>query len=214
MEAIYRVTYNHEIAFIFLLTSFFLLAILKAFYWKTTKLLVLSIFSKRYTNQYLREDNVFTERVNIITFCILLINFSLWLFKLKNEDSFETFSFIIFLIGIYYLAKYLTIYSLGHVFLMKDLSRVVIFLSVLFDKVLFLFLMPVIVLIYFFAIPITSSLLIISIIYLELSFVIKLIYLFKIGNRTFGIEPLYIFLYLCILEVFPITVLIKGLIFK
>ena len=106
MEAIQRVSYNQEIAFIFLLISFFFFAILKAFYWKTTKLLILSAFSKRYTNEYLREENVFTERVNVITFLILVIYSSLWVFKLKNENSIYSFGLIIFLISTYYLIKY------------------------------------------------------------------------------------------------------------
>ena len=213
MEAIQRVSYNQEMAFIFLLTSFFLFAILKAFYWKTTNLLVFSAFSKRYTNEYLREENVFTERVNLITFIILVINASLWALKLKNENSIYSFGLIIFLISGYYLIKYLIIYFLGVVFFMKDLSRIVVFLSLLFDKVLFLFLAPVIVLIYFFAISITNILLTISIVYLSICFLIKLFLLFRISNITFGIKPLYIFLYLCILEIFPIILLMKGIIF-
>ena len=213
MDAIYRVSYNHEIAVVFLVLSFFFLAVLKAFYWKTTKLLVLSVFSKRYTNQYLKEDNVFTERVDTITFFVLVINFSLWFFRFQNENNFELFMSISGIIISYYFLKYLVIYFLGHVFLMKDLSRIVLFLSVLFDKVIFLFLTPVIVLLYFFVIPITNTLLLISIIYLLVGFCIKGIYLYKISNTTFGISPLYIFLYLCILEFFPIFLMVKGLIF-
>ncbi len=213
MEVIYRTSHNHEIAVVFLLISFLLLAILKAFYWKTTKLLVLSVFSKRYTNQYLREDNVFTERVDIITFFILVINFSLWFFSFKNENNFEFFLLILCIIVLYYLLKYLAIYFLGHVFLMKDISRIAIFLSVLFDKVIFLFLTPLIVLLYFFIIPITNFILFISIIYLLAGICIKGIYLYKISNTTFGISPLYIFLYLCILEFSPIFLIVKGLIF-
>ena len=213
MEAIYRVGYNHEIAVIFLLLSFFFLGILKAFYWKTTKLLVLSIFSKRYTSQYLKEDNVFTERVDIITFFVLIINFSLWVFRFQNDNNFELFIFISGIIVLYYFLKYLVIYFLGHVFLMKDLSRIVLFLSILFDKVIFLFLTPVIVLLYFFVIPITNLILLISIIYLLAGICIKGIYLYKISNTTFGISPLYIFLYLCTLEFFPIFLMVKGLIF-
>ena len=31
-------------------------------------------FAQRYANQYLREENVFTERVNFLTFLLLAVN--------------------------------------------------------------------------------------------------------------------------------------------
>ena len=50
------------------LVSFFLIALLKASYWKHAKLLFMGVFAQRYANQYLREENAFTERVISLLF--------------------------------------------------------------------------------------------------------------------------------------------------
>jgi len=75
MEAVENIVFNRDLFFILIFISFLFIAILKGFYWKFTKLLIKGVFAQRYANQYLREENVFTERVNFITFLILLLNF-------------------------------------------------------------------------------------------------------------------------------------------
>ena len=67
--------------FIILTFDLLLIALLKAFYQKFTKQLFLSVFAQRYANQYLKEENVFTERVTFLVTTIMLINISLFLAK-------------------------------------------------------------------------------------------------------------------------------------
>ena len=38
----------------------------------------------------------------------------------------------------------------------------------------------------------------------------KIYSIYKIGTNSFGLIPLYIFLYLCILEIFPFVLVAKG----
>lgn len=213
MEIIEKTYSNQDLFFLLLLGSFFSIVILKAFYNQQFKLLVLSIFSKRNAYKYLREDNVFTERVNLITFCILIINFSLWIFKIVKENSINHFLIILAAILIFYFLKYLIIRSLGHIFLIKELSRLGIFFSILFDRVFFILLFPIIVLLYFSIFSTSGHLLVFSICcFFAISF-FKIGFLYKTGVNTFGIYPLYIFLYLCILEFFPIILLTKELLY-
>ena len=68
-------------------TSFFLFAILRSQYYKYAKLLVLGAVSQRYANQYLREDNFFTERVNLITFLIITFNLTLFFSKILDYNQ-------------------------------------------------------------------------------------------------------------------------------
>ena len=67
-------------------TSFFLFAILRSQYYKYAKLLVLGVVSQRYANQYLREDNFFTERVNLITFLLIILNLTLFVSKILEYN--------------------------------------------------------------------------------------------------------------------------------
>ena len=86
--------------FIILTFDLLLIALLKAFYQKFTKQLFLSVFAKRYANQYLKEENVFTERVTFLVTTIMLINISLFLAKtifginLSLPDFLNVFIFI------------------------------------------------------------------------------------------------------------------------
>lgn len=213
MEIIEKAYSNQDLIFLLLLGSFFSIVILKAFYNQQFKLLVLSIFSKRNAYKYLREDNVFTERVNIITFCILIINFSLWILKIVKANSTNHFFIILAAVLIFYLSKYLIIRSLGDIFLVKELSRLGIFFSLLFDRVFFILLFPIIVLLYFSIFSTSSHLLVFSICCFFTITFFKIGFLYKTGVNTFGIHPLYIFLYLCILEFFPIILLGKELLY-
>ena len=77
MLAFTKIVYNQDIFFILLVISFFLISLIKGLYWKHAKLLFMGSFSQRFANQYLREENALTERVNFITFLLMAINFSL-----------------------------------------------------------------------------------------------------------------------------------------
>ena len=82
MNPIIQTEQSISLVFLLLAISFLLVGILRAYYWKHTKLLFLASFKYRYASQYLRQDNVFTERVNWLTFALLFINFWYYIFKL------------------------------------------------------------------------------------------------------------------------------------
>ena len=95
MIALTKPIFNQDIIVVLLTVSFLLIAILRASYWKHAKLLFMGVFAQRYANQYLREENAFTERVSFITFLLMSINISLIILKLIPETSvLETFSLI------------------------------------------------------------------------------------------------------------------------
>ena len=86
---------HDSLMFFLILFSFLFVGILRAFYWKYTKLLLIAPFQYRYASQYLRQDNAFTERVNWLSFIILFINFSLLLLFNKQILLFENHLFFI-----------------------------------------------------------------------------------------------------------------------
>ena len=79
--------------FLILTFDLLLIAFLKAFYQKFTKQLFLSVFAQRYANQYLKEENVFTERVTFLVTTIMLINISLFLSKAIYGEKVTPFDF-------------------------------------------------------------------------------------------------------------------------
>ena len=206
----------HNIPFFFLTISFLIIGFLYHFYYKYLKELILSAFSQRYANQYLRDDNVFKRRVNNIFSILMVLNISffIWTINVGVESSlFNLVSVFIFVI-IYYLLKYIIIMFLGILLKMKQISIVALFFTTLFDKVFALFSFPLLLIYYFYFQDVHEySILIISGLMI-LFFILKIFWMLKIGIKSFGLSSFYLFLYICILELFPLTLLCRGILFE
>ena len=213
MIALIKTIFNQDIIFVLLTISFLLIAVLKSFYWKHTKLLFMGIFAQRYANQYLREENAFTERVSFITFLLMSINISLIILKLVPKNSvLETVS----LIGgvmLFFILKIGLILLLGSIFRVNDIAKLGVFFSFLFDRSLGFFLFPLVIVLYFFAFNITPFVMLIVAIVFIVLLLLKLFWLWKIGTNAFGLSHFYIFLYLCTLEISPLLLLGKGVVY-
>ena len=213
MIALIKTIFNQDIIFILLTISFLLIAILKSFYWKHAKLLFMGIFAQRYANQYLREENAFTERVSFITFLLMSINISLIILKLIPKTSvLETFS-LISGVMLFFIIKIGLIFLLGSILRLKDIARLGVFFSFLFDRALGFFLFPLVIVLYFFAFNITPFLMLMVAIVFIFLLLLKLFWLWKIGTNAFGLSHFYIFLYLCTLEISPLLLLGKGVVY-
>ncbi|MBC8474214.1 MAG: DUF4271 domain-containing protein [Cryomorphaceae bacterium] len=211
MLALTNISYNQDAFFILVLLSFLLIALIKGMYWKHAKLFFMGVFAQRYANQYLREENAFTERVNFLTFLLMAINFTLIITKFQAVIDLPTIVSVFFLVVLFFLLKLILIKLLGFFFKVKDLAKLAIFFSLLFDKTLGFVLFPLVVVIYFFSVDISSTMLMISLGLFMILFILKLFWLWKIGTNSFGLSQVYIFLYLCSIEIFPLLLLVKGI---
>ena len=211
MLALTNISYNQDAFFILVLLSFLLIALIKGMYWKHAKLFFMGVFAQRYANQYLREENAFTERVNFLTFLLMAINFTLIITKFQAVIDLPTIVKVFFLVVLFFLLKLILIKLLGFFFKVKDLAKLAIFFSLLFDKTLGFVLFPLVVVIYFFSIDISSTVLMISLGLFMILFILKLFWLWKIGTNSFGLPQVYIFLYICSIEIFPLLLLVKGI---
>ena len=213
MIALTKPIFNQDTIVILLTVSFLLIAMLRASYWKHAKLLFMGVFFQRYANQYLREENAFTERVSFITFLLMSINISLIILKLIPKTSvLETFS----LIGgvmLFFILKIGLILLLGSILRVKDIAKLGLFFSFLFDRALGFFLFPLLIALYFFAFNISSFVMLIVTIVFIVLLLLKLFWLWKIGTNAFGLSHFYIFLYLCTLEISPLLFLGKGVVY-
>jgi len=120
---------------------------------------------------------------------------------------------IISFVVLYYIVKYILIWFLGVLLKMKQISEIALFFTTLFDKVFALFTFPVLLFFHFFIIDVKgySTTLIFS--FLAIFFFLKIFWTLKIGIKSFGLSRFYLFLYICILEFFPLLLLYRGIVF-
>ena len=201
---------HDSLMFFLILFSFLFVGILRAFYWKYTKLLLIAPFQYRYASQYLRQDNAFTERVNWLSFIILFINFSLLLLFNKQILLFENHLFFLCLVFSFYFLKFYLIKFLGNLLFINEVARLTIFYTFLSDKALAILITPLILILFYFSINI-DVLILYSILFFSIVFLLfKLYWIWKVGTNSFGLSSIYIFLYLCILEIYPFVIITKG----
>ena len=210
MIPIHQFSPHDSLMFFLILFSFLFVGILRAFYWKYTKLLLIAPFQYRYASQYLRQDNAFTERVNWLAFIILFINFSLLLLFNKQILLFENYLFFLCLVFLFYFLKFYLIKFLGNLLFINEVARLTIFYTFLSDKALAILITPLILILFYFSINI-DVLILYSILFFSIVFLLfKLYWIWKVGTNSFGLSSIYIFLYLCILEIYPFVIITKG----
>ena len=210
MIALTNPIFNQDIIVVLLTFSFLLIAVLRSSYWKHAKLLFMGVFAQRYANQYLREENAFTERVSFITFLLMSVNISVIILKLIPAISLlENFALIAGVM-LFFVAKIGLMLLLGNIFRLKDIAKLGVFFSFLFDRALGFFLFPLVVFLYFFSFDITPFVMLIVVVVFMGLLMLKLFWLWKIGTNSFGLSHFYIFLYLCTLEISPLLLLGKG----
>ena len=211
MIPIPQISHANSVIFVVILFSISFIGFLRAYYWKHTKLILLAPFQYRYASQYLRQDNAFTERVNWLTFFILLINFSLLIETNHIISSyFNGFIYIFLFLLAFYVLKFLLLKFLGRLLFIEEITRLTIFYSFLSDKALSIIITPLVLILYFFSFNL-NVLILSFILFLAICFVIsKLYWIWKVGTNSFGLTSIYIFLYLCVLEIYPFVFVAKG----
>ena len=211
MEALNKIAYSQDVFFILVVSSFFLVSLIKGVYWKHARLFFMGVLAQRYANQYLREANAFTERVDLVTFLLMVINFTLIIIKINTVVDLYLILRLLCLVVLFFLIKIFLIRFLGALFKSTDLAKLIVFFSLLFDKTCGFLLFPFVVTIYFFYFDISFFLLCISLSLLIMFLILKSFWFWRIGTNSFGLSQSYIFLYLCLIEIFPLLLLGKGL---
>jgi hypothetical protein len=192
-----------------------LASIVKYFYGRRFTMIIKSFTVNRFLNQLVREGNLFSEQITFPLFMIFLLNLStfLWIstknifFKLDilNND-YILFGVIILIILLYYFFQIAGIYFLGYLFKKKQTSYQIIIL--LCNMVLGVILLPFMpffiynpnkILLY-----ITFGILIVCLIWR----ILKIMHINLIEIK-FADNYLFLFLYLCGIEIIPMTILVK-----
>lgn len=201
---------------VIILASLFLVAILRVFYQKKFTLFVNAFVSKRFSNQIIREENALTQSTSVMLTIVFFISISLFFYlvtqhfhqSLSGYDGFQKFSVIfLFCIGFYFL-KLLANKAGGYIFKVNKETDEYIFNQFIVLQILGLLLIICCILLKY-SVNINKEI----IIYfgfgtLILGFIVRMIKSFGIANMN-SYSPVYIFLYLCTLEILPLLIIVK-----
>jgi len=200
-----------------LLFCFVLIAWTQFFYFKRIRQIFKAPFSKRFLNQLLRDGNLFNERVSLTFGLVYLLTVSLLLLQMNERIwGFDFFSLhgiplflviLLFFMG-YWLIKVLLIRFLGIVFRTRETTY-----NYLLNLLIFCLITGPVTLLFLVVIIYLKSdfLLYFCLIVFSLLFFFRVMRGFFVGIRLRKFSYLFLFVYLCSLEILPLLVLIKLL---
>ncbi len=198
-----------------LLFCLFLVAFVKAFSNSRFKQSTKALFSYSVAQEITREEKVFFHRANLIftTICIITsslligqINLTIQPFSYENSPLY--FLTIAGFITVMFCVKFLFSKILFFVFNDSSISTEYTFNIALFNSFFGISLLPVITIVYFTTLDFTTILTYIALPLLIIFLVMRVVRLFTIGISK-GVSYIYIFLYICTLEILPLVVLFR-----
>lgn len=199
--------------------GFFLVAFVKAFNSSRFNQSLKALFSYTVSQEVTREEKVFFHRANLLLTLNYLVSTTLFVYyfsaklNLAFKEPIVNYLFLLLIFVVLYSTKYLFARILFFIFNNTSLSIEYIFNVSLFNNFLGVLLLPSLGFIYFSDISTSIVLNYFAIPSILISFIFRVIRLFVLGNNK-GISYLYIFLYICTLEILPLVVLFRFFILK
>lgn len=178
----------------------------------------ISVFSLQEAKQLFREEIKLTKRISLlmgIVFVLViafLIQFTNHYFGLILNDysQIQQYLFFIVVACLAYLVKFLINYALAYISSNKELGKEYLFNVFIFSQAIGIIIFPLIVCLQFTKYP-TEWFLYPALIICAGFYVLRMFRVFIISATEQNIGILYIFMYLCALEILPMLVLIKFL---
>jgi hypothetical protein len=213
------ITKNSEDWFSFsVLVCLLIFSTTRFYYYRRFGQLFSALFIGRVMSQINREGNIKREGITVLLFFFFLLSLSLFIYKTANiyyglnyneiYNSFIFFSLIMLFVFLFFFVKLQLIRFIGYVFYTKNETNDYIVLNLVYLSVLgVLLLIPVIIQTYVsfkVGLFLTIGLLLIS----EAFRIIKAV-LSLISHSKFS--GLFIFLYLCTVEIIPVMIIYKLL---
>ena len=196
---------------------FILLAWTQLFYNKRVLQIFKAPFSKRFHNRLVRDGNLFKERVSLTLGTVYLLSGTLLLYQLSERFPNTVFPefqgitrYLVALLFIpgYWAVKIMMVWFLGFVFKTRETTN-----NYLLNMLVFCLVTGPVLLIFLVIILYTRSpfLIDVCLIVVALIFFFRIVRGFIIGSRLRKFSYLFLFVYLCSLEILPLLLLIKIL---
>ncbi len=209
---------NPDWIFLILVLVVGVLTYLRVFYRKNFFQIIAACFNNNLTNQIVRDENLLMQRASVmlnVTFSFIAAAF-MYLISVHYDWSmdgmgtgFIRFIFLTVIVSSVFTLKFLALRFCAYLFHLGREMSTYIFNIFIINNLLGLILIPFIALILFGNILSASTLIMIAL------GLIVIAYLYRIGRgiliatRYPGFSPVYLFLYLCALEIAPLLVLLK-----
>ncbi|MCK9218583.1 MAG: DUF4271 domain-containing protein [Bacteroidales bacterium] len=198
-----------------LIFCFILIAWTQVFYFKRVKQIFQAIFSKRFVNQLVRDGNLFNERVSIAYSMVYVLAFSLFLYQCNDRiigffpaglHGFLLYAIFTAGVFLFWTGKMFAVQLLGTVFKTRETTY-----NYLLNYLVFCLITgPVILIFLVFIIYLKSHfLLIFCSVLLGFFFAFRVVRGFLIGITLHKFSYLFLFVYLCSLEILPLLFMIK-----
>ncbi|HTX89216.1 MAG TPA: DUF4271 domain-containing protein [Bacteroidales bacterium] len=199
-----------------LLLCFALLAWAQYFNRTRLRQILTAPFLKRYMSQLVREGDLFSERISVPLALLYLLVIPLLAYETNLHFDFIRIrlgSFLVYLIfsaalDLYWLAKYILIRLLGSIFKTYQTTREYLLNILVINFITGIVLLPFLTLMVYLKSPV---LLYISLCLFGISFVFRFGRGFLIGFSLKKFSYLYLFVYLCTLEILPLILVAKIL---
>ena len=199
-----------------LLFCFIILAWVQVFYSRRLRQIMLAPFSKRFLNQLIRDGNLFSEQISFAMSIIYLITLSIFLYEInefflvKNATSpiqgLPLFGLILILMLGFWILKVGVIRFLSLIFRTRQTSRDYLLNILIFNIMTGFFFLPILVMAIYLKYVIFLW---ICLVIFGLFLLFRLIRGFLIGISITKFSYLFLFVYLCSLEMLPLIVLLK-----
>ena len=214
-----KISYHQNwLAFTFL-GLLFTIAILRVFYQKKFSLFLNAFLSKRFSNQITREENALTQSTSVALSAVFLVSISLFFYlvnqhfhlNLMGEIGWQKFLSILLACVVFYLLKFLANKLGGYLFKAYKETDEYIFNQFLVLQILGIVLLALCILLCY-SLRINKDLIIyFGFASLGIGFIIRMIKSLGIPNMN-TYSTVYIFLYLCTLEILPLIIVVKLII--
>jgi hypothetical protein len=194
---------------------------LRIFYNKYFSQLIQAFLNNNLAFQIVRDENILVQRSSVyLSFVFNLIS-ALFLYLLSNHfnwslgdigNGFTRFLFFVIVITGIYALKFLVLKICGWLFEQEREMATYVFNIFLINNILGMALLPFICLLSFNHSHSFTWMIFIPVILTGLAFIWRIIRGLQIGWGTASFSPLYLFLYLCTLEIAPLMILIRFIV--
>jgi len=208
--------YQPDWILVLLIVCFFLQAWVQFLYRKRFRQLILAPFSKRFLNQLVRDGNLFNERLSLALGIIYFISITLLIYEVNDlllgghiPPPLKDVSFyllIMLALVLYWIIKVTGIRLLGMVFKTENTTGMYLLNVLVINIITGMVLIPLLVMVIYLK---SVFILYITLIILILSLFFLFVRGFLIGLSLTKFSYLFLFVYLCTLEILPLIILIK-----
>jgi hypothetical protein len=194
-------------------------AMVKLFFNKYVTNLLGLIFRGSLRQKQIREQLLQTPLPSLLLNIFFVIVAGLYIFFLIRYYNFVGHTpfwlqllYCIVLVGIVYLVKFMILKLTGWIFNMRDAADTYIFIVFLINKLLAIFLLPLLIMMVFSLVSWTSVLLTLSYVMLGMFFAYRYIVSFAPVRREVKVSQFHFFMYLCAFEIIPLLLMYKVLV--